>query len=106
MAVFLFNGLGLSLLIRAKLVSTNDWPSISSIRFRFFPSESEEKILRRISHEPIGGTPRHVRSFFSAKNRRSDLPVFNIKQNLAEKLDPTLKISRLKEIRFLTHFCA
>ena len=32
--------------------------------------------------------------------------VFNIKQNLAKKLDPTLKPSNLKEITCLTHFYA
>ena len=31
-------------------------------------------------------------------------PVFNIKQNLAKKLDPILKSSNLKEITYHTHF--
>ena len=61
---------------------------------------------RRILHEPVWGTPRHVGRHFRAKNRRSDLPVFNIKQDLAKKLDPTLKRTRLKEITYLTHFYA
>ena len=47
--------------------------------------------MRRILHEPVGGAPRHVCRKFRAKNRRSDLPLFNIKHNLARKLDPTLK---------------
>ena len=62
--------------------------------------------MRRILPEPVGGTPRHVCRFFRAKNRRSDLPVFNIEQNLARKLDPTLKPSNLKGIAYLTHFYA
>ena len=37
-----FNGFGLS--PGAKLVSTNDWPSYSSIIFRLFPSGGEKKV--------------------------------------------------------------
>ena len=48
-----FNGHGLSL-GRAKLVSTNDRPSYSSIIFRLFPSGGEKKKMRRILHEPVG----------------------------------------------------
>ena len=33
---------------------------------------------------------------FRAKNRISDLPVFNIEQNLARKLDPTLKTKQIE----------
>ena len=66
----------------------------------FFLAEARKK-LRRILHEPVGGTPRHVCRIFRAKHRRSDLPVFNIKQNLAKKLNPTLKPSSLKEITYL-----
>ena len=62
------------------------------------------KILRRIVHEPVGGTPRHVCRFFRAKNRRPDLPVFDMKHNLAKKTDPALKPSHLKEITYLTPF--
>ena len=62
--------------------------------------------LRRILHDPVGRTPRRVCIIFRAKNRRSDLSVFNIKQNLAKKLDPTLKPSHLKEVMDLTHFYA
>ena len=62
--------------------------------------------IRRILHEPVGGIPRHVCKNFRAKNRRADLPVFNIEQTLAKKLDPVLKPSHLKEIRYLTHFFA
>ena len=35
-----------------------------------------------------------------------NLPVFNIKQNLARKLDPSLKPSNLKELTCLPHFYA
>ena len=77
-----------------------------SIIFRIFPSGSETKNLRRILHDPVGRTPRHVCRIFRAKNRRSDLSVFNIKQNLAKVLDPRLKSSHLKEITYRTHFYA
>ena len=89
-----FNGLGPSL--GAKIVSTNGRPSTFSIIFRLFPSGGEKKIAPHL-HEPAGGTPRHLCRFFRANNRRSDLPMFNIKQNLAQKLDPTLKLFHLEE---------
>ena len=38
-----------------------------------------KKQLRRILHEPVGGTPRHACRVFRAKNRRSDLPMFSMK---------------------------
>ena len=61
--------------------------------------------MRRILHGPVGRTPRHVIRNFRAKYRSSDLPVFNIKQNLAKKLDPTLKSSHLNEgVTYLTSF--
>ena len=64
--------------------------------------------LRRILHDPVGHTPRHVCKIFRTKNRRSDLPVLNIiKQNhLAKALGPTLKPSHLKETAYLVHFYA
>ena len=71
--------------------------------FRLFLSGGE-KSLRRILHDPVGRTPRHVCSIFRAKNRKSDLPVFNSKQNLAKKMDPTLTPGHFKEIAYLTHF--
>ena len=57
----------------------------------------------RKKKEPVGGTPRHVCRNFRAKNRRADLPVFNIKQNLARTLDPTLKPSILQETTCVVH---
>ena len=47
--------------------------------------------LRRILNDRFGRrTPRHVCSFFRAKYRLSELPVFNIKQTLAKELDSTI----------------
>ena len=71
----------------------------------FFHAEAR-KSSRRSLHDPVGGTPRHVCRKIRAKNGKSDLPVFNIKQNLARKLDPSLKPSNLKEITYPTHFYA
>ena len=65
-----------------------------------------KKQLRRTLHDPVGRAPRHVCRKFCAKNQRPDLPALNIKQNIAKKLDPTLKSSQLKEITYLTHFYA
>ena len=56
-----------------------------------------------ILHEPVGGSQRHVCRFFRAKNRKSDLPVSNINQNLAKKLNPTLTSSILKAMTHLAH---
>ena len=53
--------------------------------------------MRRILHDPVEGTPRHVCRIFSAKNRKFDLSVFNIRQNLAKILDPTLRQCHLKQ---------
>ena len=120
MASFFFNDLGLSL--GARLVSTNDRPSYSSIILRLFPSGGEKKKCAAfctglfqaearkkmccILHEPVGGTPGRACTNFLAKNRRSGLPVFNIKQNLAKKLDHTLEPRNWKGITCLTHFYA
>ena len=60
----------------------------------------------RVLHDPVERTSRHVCRNFRAKNRRSDLPVFVMKQNLAKKLDPTLTPCHLKEITHLDHFYA
>ena len=103
MAIFFFNGLGLSL--GANLVSVDDRPSYYSVAFSLFPSGSEKISALCTFHEPVGGTPSHVCRHLRAKNRRFDLPVFNIKQNLARKLDPALKPGNLKEITYLTTFC-
>ena len=59
MARFFHTGLGLS--PGAKLVSTNDRPSIVIIMFRLFPTGGEKK-LRRIVDKPVGGTPRHSKA--------------------------------------------
>ena len=56
--------------------------------------------MHRISHDPVGRTPRHAGKFFRAKIRRSDSSVFNIE---AKKLDLALKPSHFKEISYLTH---
>ena len=104
MASFFFIGPGLSLGV--KLVSTNDRPSYFSIIFRLFPNGGEKQKLRRNFHEPIGGSSKYICRNFRARNRRSDPPVFNSKQNLARKLYPTLKPSNLNEMTHLTHFFA
>ena len=104
MAIFFFNGLGLPL--GAKLVSTNDRLSIFFNIFRFFPTGGEKLAAPHFARTGWRYTPRHVCRFFRAKHRRSDLPMFNIKQNLAKKLDPRLKPSHLKEIAYLTRFYA
>ena len=45
---------------------------------------------------------RYSKAKLSRNKRRSDLPVFNMKQNLAKKLEPTLKQSNLKEMAYLS----
>ena len=40
------------------------------------------------------------------KPRRNHLPVFNVKENIENKLDATLEPNRLKQISYLTHFYA
>ena len=57
-ASLFFNGLG-GPSLGAKLVLTNDRPSIISIITRLFPSGGEKK-MRRILHDSVGRTPRHV----------------------------------------------
>ena len=49
-----FHGRRLSL--EAKLVSTNDRPSIFLIIFRLFPRGGGGKMHHRILHDPVGGT--------------------------------------------------
>ena len=66
----------------------------------------QEIQMRRILHEPVGGTPRHVCNNFRAKNRTYDLPVFTTKHNLFLAKNWILKPSLLKEITYLTHFYA
>ena len=56
---------GLELPLRAKLVSTNDRPPIFSLAFGIFQTGTKTK-LRRILHDPIGGTPRHICIIFPA----------------------------------------
>ena len=73
--VCFYNGLGLS--IGTKLVSINDRPSNFSMIVGPLLIGGEIFFLRRILHEPVGGTPRHVCRIFRAKNRRSDLRMFN-----------------------------
>ena len=83
MAIFFFNGLGLS--PGAKLVSTNGRPSIFSIIFRLFPSGGGTKKLRRILHKPVGGIPGHASRIFRAKNRGSDLPAWSTYSRILRK---------------------
>ena len=42
---------------------------------------------------------------FAQKNEELTCLMFNIKQDLAKKTDPTLKPSHLKEIKYLIHVC-
>ena len=74
-----------------------------SIFFMLLPNGGGRKQLRRILHEPARRSPRHVCSIFSAKYRRSDLPVLHLKQNLANILDSRLEPRNLKEISHVTH---
>ena len=53
MASFFFYDFGSSL--GAKLVSTNDRPSIFSVIFRLFASGGDKTKMRRILREPVGG---------------------------------------------------
>ena len=91
------------LYLGAKLISTNDRPLIFSVTFRLFPAGAKKQNAPHL-HDPVGNTPRHVCRKFRAKYRRSDVPVFNIKQNLAKKRDPTLKSIHMKESRILLIF--
>ena len=61
--------------------------------------------LRRISHEPVAGTPRHICRFYFAQNDENFTCLCSTltKHNLAKKLDPTLKPSRLKEISYVSY---
>ena len=96
-------GFGLSL--GAKLVSTNDRPSTCSTIFSFFfpaGAKTDCAAFCTIHWNVLQGIPVE----FSRQNSRSDLPVFNIKQNLAKKLDPRLKSSRLKDLAYPNHFYA
>ena len=72
--------------------------------FSGFIPAGVKKTLPRISHDPVGRTPRHALWNFSRKKSKiSDLLVYNIGQNLAKKLDPALKTAiYLKEISYLT----
>ena len=102
---FFCNGLGLSL--GAQLVSTNDRPSIFSKIFGLFASGGEEKCAAfcTIRLDVLQGMPVEI-SAQKIEDLTCLCSVFNIKQNLAKKLDPTLKPSNLKEITCLTHFYA
>ena len=94
------DGVGLSL--GAKLVSTNERPLIFSILLlRLFPSGGEKQNCAAFCTIWLNVLQRHVCRKVRAKNRRSDLPVFNVKQNPAKKMDQRLKTSHLKEITYL-----
>ena len=84
-------------------MSTNDRPSCFFNNIQAFSKRGRRKNCAAFLHDPVGPTSRHVRRTFRAKNRISDLPVFNIEQNLAKQLDPIQKTSHLKEITCLTH---
>ena len=87
-------------------MSTNDRPSFFSKIFRHFPRGSERKMEPHFARSGWTYSYRHACGNFRAKNRRSDVLVSSIKQNLAEKLDPTLQPNHLKETTYLTHFYA
>ena len=97
------NGLGLSL--GAKLVSTNDRPSIFFSSTQFFYKRGRKKNCAAFCTIRLD-VLRGMSVIFRSEKRRPDLPVFNIKQILAKKSDPTLKPRHLKEIKNLTHFYA
>ena len=97
--------LGLSL--EAKLVSTNDRPSIFSILVGLFPSGGEKQNAPHFARS--GWTYSKACPYnFREKNRRSNLPCLcsNIKHIRAKKMDPTLEPSHFKEITYPTHFYA
>ena len=78
MAILLFTDLGLYL--GAKLISINDGPSMFSITFGLFPSGGEKKIVPHLAFctNRLGVLQgMYVCRNFRAKNRRSDLPMFN-----------------------------
>ena len=61
--------------------------------------------MRRTLHGPVGRTPRHACRNVREKNRRSDLPVLNIEQNVAKNWilhEPR----HLKKISHIAHFHA
>ena len=101
MTIFVFfNDIELSL--GAKLVSTKMTHLRTLQRVSgSFQADARKKKRCCILHEAAGGTPRQVCRNFREKNRRSDLPVFNIKQNLAKKMNPTQKPINFKEITYL-----
>ena len=68
------------------------------------PETSGSSVRLPYPHPESTNPTEHNLGKFRAKSRRSDLPVFNIKQNVAKKLDPTLKPGNLKELKYLTHF--
>ena len=72
----------------------------------FFPAGAKNKIAPRFERSGWTYAKACTRTKHIAKSRRSDLPYCNIKQDLARKLDPTLKPSHLKETTYLTHFHA
>ena len=93
--VYFFNGLRLSL--GSKLVSTNNsrssYPSKTS---RPFPSGGEKKDRAAFCTNRLKVLQGVSLYIFSPRIRRSDLPVFNMKQNLAKKkLDHTVKSRNL-----------
>ena len=55
---FISTGLGLPL--GAKLVSTDERPSIFSIIYRLFPNGGENQFPPHFLHDPVGRAPRHV----------------------------------------------
>ena len=57
-------------------------------------------------NKATASTPRHVCKKIHANIRRSDLPMLNMKWNIKQKLDPTLKPSNYKQLRKIHMFSA
>ena len=64
--------------------------------------------MRRILHELVGATPRHVCTFSCQNIRTSGLRLFNIKQDIAKKTGSysTLKPFHIKGKMYLTQLYA
>ena len=106
-ATFSFSyGVGLPLLIGAKLVSINDKPSIFSLIIRLFRSRDEiflapHFVLSGWTYSELQGTSLE---FFTQKIEDLTCLCSTLSTDLAKKNDPRLKPSNMKEITYLTHF--
>ena len=82
MANFVIDGLGLCQ--GAKLVSTIGRSSIFLFIFRLFPSGEEKIFCAAFCTSLLELTKGMSAELFGLKNRRFDLPVFNMMQNLSK----------------------